>query len=291
MDEHAQGRFAHVVAELYERRVHVLVATSGRTAEERARFDKFAQAGVEILHLEALPKKELYREGFRRLAKSAVRNVLVMDASGPYSFGAAQHFLKLARKYPAHLLCGYSVKIDEPNRRQRVSGQRFIDLCAGICSLSFSHEDALCPMRLYPLDATLSVLTHAHPDNGNGFETELLVRLLWAGVRVRNLPVPASPDELARRADFAALAPLFAKLFALLLAQLPIIVCSRVVGWSPEASAPKAPARTAQAPSRPAAAKPVRDPRSRGAGEAAVAKARQRSEAARAQLGRSDESS
>lgn len=305
-------RLRRVVAELHERRVPILIESNGLQPEARQVLDGMAAPDLQVVHHEGFSKLKLYREGFRRMAKWGVRGVLVIDASGPFSFGAAQHFLKLARKFPAQLLCGYAVKIETPMRRQRVTGQHLIDFSTGFCGLTLSHEDALCPMRLYPLDATLSVLTNAELVANDGFETEFLVRLLWAGLRVRNLPVPASTDELMRRPSWWTMAPLFTKLFLVMLTRLPILVCSRVVGWAPEDASPykTRPERKLEKPEQlealarmekaraekpadetavyPASAlrnpKPAVDPAAKAKAEALVEEVRQRAEAARDEL-------
>ena len=103
------------------------------------------------------------------------------------------------------------------------------------------------------------------------------------------------------------MAPLFTKLFLVMLTRLPILVCSRVVGWAPEEQSPvktkserkaekleqlEALARAEKAERAAACAKtgqprkpcPHVDPEVRAKGEAAVEEARLRAEAARDEL-------
>jgi hypothetical protein len=51
--------------------------------------------------------------------------------------------------------------------------------------LSFELIDTMCGFRVYPLTATLGLLDRGHVGARMDFDTEVLVRLHWRGVRTR----------------------------------------------------------------------------------------------------------
>lgn len=70
------------------------------------------------------------------------------------------------------------------------------------------------------------------------FEFESLVRLMWMGLRLRELPVDPRPpaDGVSHYQpvrDTLRIAGMSAKLFIIMLTRLPAVLISRSTGWSP----------------------------------------------------------
>ncbi len=50
----------------------------------------------------------------------------------------------------------------------------------------------MCGFRLYPLDATLAMAEKSHIGRRMDFDTEIIVRMDWAGIRIINRPIRVS---------------------------------------------------------------------------------------------------
>ena len=72
----------------------------------------------------------------------------------------------------------------------RLVGRYATHVWVWINTLSFDIADSMCGFRLYPLAPTLALLDRARIGRRMDFDTEVIVRLHWAGVPVRNLPTP-----------------------------------------------------------------------------------------------------
>jgi len=159
---------------------------SDREAEalglEGVRFLKLAKnSGKGGAILEAL--RESSREGFTHL--------LAMDADGQHPAGRIRPFLQAAEKNPEAFLCGVPVfGPDAPP--ERVKGRVLGNSFARLETLDLGARDSLFGFRLYPIGASLAVMTGTCWGRRFDFDTVLAVRLSWAGLPCINIPVPVT---------------------------------------------------------------------------------------------------
>ena len=59
-----------------------------------------------------------------------------------------------------------------------------------INTLSFAIADTMCGFRVYPLAAVSALLATEKLGSRMDFDTEIVVRLYWRGIRVINLATP-----------------------------------------------------------------------------------------------------
>lgn len=128
-------------------------------------------------------------EGFREAVRAGFSHAIVMDADGQHSAEAIPHFLDLARDHPGHLIAGVPVfGPDAP--AERVKGRLVGNFFARVETWGMGASDSLFGFRLYPLEPALRILEGTRSGRRFDFDTVVAVRLLWAGVRALNVPVP-----------------------------------------------------------------------------------------------------
>jgi len=134
-------------------------------------------------------KGEAVLRGFREAAAAGFTHALVMDADGQHAAESIPQFLELAGRFPDALVAG--VPIFGPDAPpERVKGRKFGNFFASAETWWLGASDSLFGFRVYPIGPALRVLEATRSGRRFDFDTVLMVRLLWAGVRAVNLPVP-----------------------------------------------------------------------------------------------------
>ena len=95
--------------------------------------------------------------------------------------------------------------------------------------------DSLFGFRVYPVAETIAILERIRTARGYDFDTEIVIRLCWAGFRPINVPVPVryfTPVEggsshFRHIRDNALLLRTHTRLFFGMLARLPKIISRR----------------------------------------------------------------
>ena len=175
--------------------------------------------------------------GFKAARQAGFTHALVFDAGGRHDPDAARKFLEVSRKHPNDLVCGYAQRFRTYPRRERLA-RRLADAGACLAALSLAPRDVMCRLRVYPLAALSQLCACIGLGPRAEFELEVLVRLMWLGLRLRMLPIEPRPPadgvshyEPVR--DTLRIAGMSAKLFFIMLTRLPAVLVSRAAGWSP----------------------------------------------------------
>lgn len=261
---------AAVVKDLRAMHLPVLIVDDGSDEKTRAACDALRGVAVTVVHREQNGGKgAAMMTGFKRAAREGYTHVLQIDADGQHDRAAVSRFIQLAHKFPNHLICGYPV-YDSSVPKARLWGRKITNFWVAVNSLSLSFEDAMCGMRVYPIEAVTEVLENARIGERMEFDPEILVRLLWAGVRVKNAPVAVTypKDGISHfrgLRDNLRISWMHAKLCTMMLTRLPIILWSRVFGRVPECELDPDACR----PVKPAKLRPTPDTRTPTAEDAA----------------------
>ena len=157
--------------------------------------------------------------GFKAARQAGFTHALVFDAGG------------------RHLVCGYARTSSAYPARARLA-RRMADAGACLAALSLAPKDVMCRLRVYPLAAVSQLSACIGLGRRAEFEFESLVRLMWMGLRLRELPVDPRPpaDGVSHYQpvrDTLRIAGMSAKLFIIMLTRLPAVLISRSTGWSP----------------------------------------------------------
>lgn len=128
------------------------------------------------------------RTGFARAHADGFTHAVQVDADGQHDLADLPKLLALADETPAALVTGIPV-YDNSVPKSRLYGRYVTHVWVWIETLSLEIRDSMCGFRVYPLAATLDVWERAPlVAHRMGFDTEILVRLWWDGVPLRELP-------------------------------------------------------------------------------------------------------
>jgi glycosyltransferase involved in cell wall biosynthesis len=193
------------------------------------------QSGIEVLQREANGGKgAAVLEALQRARDAGISRALVMDADGQHPAEAIGDFFQLARENPDALILGQPIfGPDAPALRVhgRRAGNFFTRLNTGWANVG----DSLFGFRVYPVAETVAIMESIRTARRYDFDTEIVVRLCWAGFRPINVPVPVryfSPADggsthFRYLRDNTLLVWTHARLFFGMLARLPQIVSQR----------------------------------------------------------------
>jgi glycosyltransferase involved in cell wall biosynthesis len=124
------------------------------------------------------------RTGLHTARERGYTHVVQIDADGQHTVSDVQRFLAEAREHPEAVICGRPI-FDASIPRSRYYGRYLTHGLVWLETLSFELIDTMCGFRVYPLVATLALLDRGHVGARMDFDTEVLVRLHWRGVRTR----------------------------------------------------------------------------------------------------------
>ncbi|KQV85769.1 glycosyltransferase family 2 protein [Pelomonas sp. Root1237] len=183
------GTVGGVAAKLREQGLPVLLVDDGSAAATAAQLDALArQDGIQLLRLPHNQGKGVaVIAGMRLAVEQGYTHGLQIDADGQHDAFDASRFVAAAQARPEALICGCPI-YDASVPRARLYGRYATHIWVWINTLSFAVRDSMCGFRIYPLATTLPQLAHASMGRRMDFDTEIAVRLVWAGVPVVNQP-------------------------------------------------------------------------------------------------------
>jgi glycosyltransferase involved in cell wall biosynthesis len=130
-------------------------------------------------------------------------HALLMDADGQHSADHVVRFIETSMEHPGAMILGVPIfGPDAPS--ERVKGRRVGNWFANLETLWGGVRDSLFGFRVYPLAPAVRVMEAIKTARRFDFDTELGVRLFWAGVRPINqlVPVHYPPRELGGVSHF-----------------------------------------------------------------------------------------
>ena len=174
--------------------------------------------------------------GMRHAAQAGASHVLQIDADGQHDTDDVPRFLAEAQAHPRAIINGRPV-YDDSVPKGRLVGRYATHIWVWINTLSLDIADSMCGFRTYPLAATLAMLDRNHVGQRMDFDVEVIVRLHWAGVPIRNLPTQVrypldgvSHFDLWR--DNVRISRMHARLFFGMLPRAPGLLARRLRGAS-----------------------------------------------------------
>jgi len=116
-------------------------------------------------------------------------HALLMDADGQHSAEHVVRFMETSMKHPEAMILG--VPIFGPDApAERVKGRQVGNWFANLETLWGGVRDSLFGFRVYPLAPSVAIMESIKTARRFDFDTELAVRLFWAGIRPINQFVP-----------------------------------------------------------------------------------------------------
>ena len=133
-------------------------------------------------------KGRAVREGFRQARQAGFTHALQVDADGQHDLSVVPRMLGVAARDPGTLVSGQAM-FDRSVPLGRRIGRWITHVWVYVETLSFRITDALCGLRVYPLDAAIGVAEAEALGDRMDFDIAIMVHLSWCGVPVAMVPV------------------------------------------------------------------------------------------------------
>ena len=224
---HAQA-IAALVDRILAHEVAVLLVDDGSNAPCAELLDQLTAEYDSVSLLRLSPnqgKGAAVMAGMREAGRRGYSHVLQIDADGQHNSDDIPGFLAESAEHPDAVISGCPV-YDQSVPKGRLYGRYLTHVWVWINTLSLQIRDSMCGFRVYPLAATLALLNRAQIGRRMDFDVEILVRLHWQGVPIRNRPTRViypedgvSHFQLWR--DNARISKMHARLFFGMLLRMP----------------------------------------------------------------------
>jgi len=127
-------------------------------------------------------------DGLKEAKNLGYAYAMQIDADGQHDLSAMPIFLKAMQNNPGHFIGGFPV-YDASVPKARAIGRHITNFWVFIETLSTSIKDSMCGFRIYPVDRCCDLIDSGFWTYRMGFDTEILVRLYWAGTPFIFFPV------------------------------------------------------------------------------------------------------
>jgi len=170
--------------------------------------------------------------GLRNALSLGYTHALQIDADGQHDADDIPKFLAASALQPDAVVCGVPI-YDDSVPKARLYGRYATHVWVWINTLSLDIADSMCGFRVYPLEPVVRLFNEARLGRRMDFDSELLVRLHWRGVRIVNLPTRVrypidgvSHFQLVR--DNVLISGMHARMLAGMLLRLPLLLWRKV---------------------------------------------------------------
>lgn len=124
--------------------------------------------------------------------KMGITHLFQIDADGQHDTEQCKLFLETSKANPDALVCGYP-QFDESIPENRKNGRQISNNYASFVTCTKGYiKDAMCGYRIYPVKPFYKICRFGFIDSHMGFDTEILVKMIWKNVPVIYLPVNVS---------------------------------------------------------------------------------------------------
>ena len=231
---HNHGRTAGaVIARLRAIGLPVFLIDDGSAEPVRAQLGALSGPGVTLHRFEINQGKgAAVVQGLRMAAAEGYTHALQVDADGQHDLDALPRMLELGGLHPEAMITGQAV-YDHSVPLGRALGRWITHFWVWVETLSFRIPDTMCGFRLYPLAAVSRLLkSGATLGRRMDFDTEIAVRLIWAGTPIASLPVkviypPDNTSNFRMVADNVRISLMHTRLVFTMLLRLPTILRNR----------------------------------------------------------------
>jgi glycosyltransferase involved in cell wall biosynthesis len=147
-------------------------------------------AGMRVLSLEQNSGKgAAVLHGLLAASREGFTHAVVLDADGQHAAADISRFVQASKKNPGAMILGVpQFAADAPASRRH--GRLVGNWWANLETFWGGVEDSLFGFRVYPIQESVRILQGTRGARRFDFDTELAVRLFWAGVPPINLPTP-----------------------------------------------------------------------------------------------------
>jgi glycosyltransferase involved in cell wall biosynthesis len=175
--------------------------------------------------------------GLRAAQAAGFTHAVQIDADLQHDPSHIGKFVQAAQLHPHAVINGVP-QYDASVPAVRLHGRRITTVLVWLHTLSRQIADAMCGFRLYPIAAAVAVDDRVRVGRRMEFDTDVIVRLFWAGTPVVNLPTPVTypadgVSHFRMLRDNLRLTGLHFRLFGGMLLRLPWLLPRRLAGKAP----------------------------------------------------------
>jgi glycosyltransferase involved in cell wall biosynthesis len=238
------GAIGSVVSALKPLGLHCFIVDDGSDESSRQVLSGIAsrETWVEVLRLpENGGKGTAVMAGCDAALAAGFTHALQIDADGQHDVADALRVLDVSRLNPAAMVSGEAM-YDSTAPRSRRYGRYLTHVWVWINTLSLDIRDSMCGLRAYPLAATCDIWRRSRIGRRMDFDTEIMVRLHWEGVRIIAVPTAVTyPSDgvshFRMLKDNVYISWMHTRLFFGMLWRLPRLLSRRLMHRGPRAIA------------------------------------------------------
>ncbi len=193
-----EGAIGSLVERLRPNQLCCWIVDDGSSESAAQMVDSLAAAEDGWLRVLRLPhnqgKGSAVHAGCQAAVAAGYTHALQIDADGQHDAADVPRLLAAAAADPAAVVTGVP-RYDESIPRIRYYGRYLTHALVWLHTLSFDLVDTMCGFRVYPLIPALQLWRREPVGHRMDFDTEMLVRLYWSGLRVINVPTRVTYPE------------------------------------------------------------------------------------------------
>ena len=212
---------ASIVQQLSRYQLPTIIVNDGSSDETHATLEalKGRYSFLSVIHREKNGGKGIALiDGLTQAIASGYSHALLLDSDGQHDSDAIPSFLQAAERSPNAMILGRPLFGAEAPLVRRV-GRELSNIFVVAATCRLAARDVLCGFRVYPLALFERDIDLRRLQPRMGFDVEMVVRAIWAGCPVINIPTHVSYPEAGVShfrygADNIQLARLYVRLFA-----------------------------------------------------------------------------
>lgn len=164
----------------------VILVDDGNGPETKACLEQIAATHANFVTLVVQPqntgKGGAFKAGIIKAKEMGITHALQLDADGQHDSQRCSFFFEKAKDSPHKMICGYP-EYDESAPGHRKNGRKFANTWCAVVTWESGIVDSMCGFRLYPVEETFNFVTKHSFDQRMGFDIDIMVRLIWAGLK------------------------------------------------------------------------------------------------------------
>ena len=186
-----------VIASLQAHNLHCILVNDGSNDVTTKAITQMADQHTDISLYHLIwnqGKGSAVMEGLMLAQQAGFTHAVQIDADGQHDSNALPELLESAEQCPGTLITGKPV-YDACAPKSRLYGRKITQFWVCIETLSRDIEDAMIGFRVYPLKATCQLIRDVDITRRMDFDIDIIVRLNWAGMPIKSVPVKISYPE------------------------------------------------------------------------------------------------
>ncbi|HED18848.1 MAG TPA: glycosyltransferase family 2 protein [Gammaproteobacteria bacterium] len=188
-DYNHKDAIGRIVAALHQYRLPILIVDDGSEEGTKKVLENLAlkEPLIRLFRLDSNQGKgAAVVRGLEEAYAAGFTHALQVDADGQHDISDAGKLLAQSRKFPEAVVCGTPL-FDKTIPRGRLYGRYITHFWVWVETLSFDIKDSMCGFRVYPLAPCIELTEKTKLGKGMDFDTDILVRLFWKGISIRNV--------------------------------------------------------------------------------------------------------